>query len=179
MKIVALYGAQYSGKSTAADAVAALKGWRKMSFADPLYDMMSALLGEDARKLNKTEPRAELRGKCLRTALQLLGTEWGRGMIGEEIWLDAMNRRLVKASREGATGVVIDDLRFRNEFLMLDGWAVSTMIKVERPESGVTKDQHASEQDWLDFPPDYVVTNGGSLRSFQGEVRDIVRSLTP
>lgn len=166
MKIIAFYGPQQAGKSESAKAVASLPGWVRISFADPLYRMMSALLGTDARMLPKHEPCDGLCGKTLREGLQKLGTEYGRDMIGETIWLDAMDRELVKHAAAGAVGVVIDDLRFANEYGFL--WQRNArFVRVERAGHMGCLNTHASESDWVDFTADAVIVNDGGVEELR------------
>ena len=168
MKIVAFFGPQRAGKSEAAKAVATMPGWVRMSFADPLYEMLSALLGVEARKLDKNKTAVGLCGKTVRQALQLLGTEFGREMVGRNIWLDAMDRRLDRAAnRDGMEGAVIDDLRFANEYDFLR-LRHATIIRINR--SGLnpkTLNTHGSEVDWVDFKPDLSVENYDDLSAWQ------------
>lgn len=171
-KIIAFYGAQQSGKSSAAHAVGSWEGWLKVSFAQPLYGMITALLGADSRRLDKEEPQESLQGKSIREALQLLGTEWGRGMIGERIWLHQMGRYFGKPFN-----VVIDDLRFRNEYEFLREHG-ATIVRVDRPELEASEQSHASEQDWMSFEPDYVLINDkASVSDWHMEVRYQLRGL--
>jgi hypothetical protein len=166
MKILALFGPQQSGKSEAAKAVASLPGWQRFSFADPLYAMLTALLGTDARKLPKNEPCDALCGYRLRYALQTLGTEWGREMIGDTIWLNALDRRLDHAREvQGLEGVVIDDLRFANEYAFLRA-RNATIYRIERA-GYQSPGGHGSEIDWMSFTPDQVVENSGSVEDWQ------------
>jgi hypothetical protein len=153
-RIVAFCGAQGSGKSTAAEALKGV-GWLRMSFADPLYDMMSALLGCDARSLDKKQPLDALGGKTLRQGLQLLGTEWGRDLINRNIWTMHMHNRIL--ANPGRC-VVIDDLRFENEFVFLRSTMEAKVVLIDRP--GVRLPiSHASEADWRSFRCDHTLTN--------------------
>lgn len=172
MKILSLYGPQGAGKSEAAKAIATLPRWHRLSFAQPLYDMMSALLGEDARKLDKSASHPFLCGKTLRQALQTLGTEWGRGMIGKTIWLDVMEGALRHHHAAGSAGVVIDDLRFMNEYQFLRARG-ATIIRIEREGCLIpTLNQgHASEADWCDFTPDWNLLNNKSILSMTAAAR--------
>lgn len=47
--------------------------------------------------------------------LQLLGTEWGRKCLGENVWCDILKARIEKESSQIAVAI-IDDCRFENEF---------------------------------------------------------------
>lgn len=160
MKIIAIYGPQGAGKSPVAEAIASLPRWHRLSFAEPLYSMMSALLGTDARRLDKAKPYVKLCGKTLRHALQTLGTEWGRGMLGDTIWLHAMHTAIFRERASGAAGVVIDDLRFANEYQFLRQQG-ATIVRIEREgcTAPTLNQDHASEADWCDFRPCEVLTN--------------------
>jgi hypothetical protein len=175
MKILSFYGPQGAGKSESAKAVASLQGWHRLSFAGPLYDMMSVLLRTDARSLPKSEPLDALCGKTLREALQSLGTDWGRDKIGKTIWLDAMGRRIDEMRKNGSVGVVIDDLRFANEYRFLYGIG-ATIVRVERKDTLIPtlNGGHASEMDWMNFTADVVVRNDGSVE----ELTELVTALT-
>ena len=54
-----------------------------------------------------------------RYLLQTLGTDWARKLITEDIWMLMLRERLVKDMEEKATPMVIDDLRFPNEAMMV------------------------------------------------------------
>lgn len=171
MKIVSFFGPQGAGKSEAAKAVATMPGWHRISFADPLYAMMSALLGTDARSLPKHEPQDALCGKTLRYALQRLGTEYGRGMLGDTIWTDALARRVAELRDAGAVGVVIDDLRFANEYALLRSMG-ARIVCVSREGHRLNAD-HASEADWVDFTPDEGILNNGSIAELRAYAMSI------
>lgn len=177
MKILSLYGPQQAGKSEAAKAIATLPCWHRLSFAQPLYDMMSALLGTNARKLDKAAEYDALCGRTLREALQTLGTEWGRGMIGEMIWLNAMERALSRHREVGTAGVVIDDLRFRNEYEFIRNHG-ATIIRIEREGCMIpTLNQgHASEMDWHHFDHDWKIINDKSILSLADAACDLAEA---
>lgn len=174
MKIIGFYGAQGAGKSESAKAVASMPGWHRVSFAGPLYAMMSALLGTDARLLPKQEPQDALCGRTLRYALQHLGTEWGRGMIGDTVWLEALVRRVEELRKDGAVGVVIDDLRFANEYRLLRDMGAK-IVHIGRAGHTIPtlNGGHASEMDWTDFTPDVVVLNRRGVAELRARAMDV------
>jgi hypothetical protein len=96
-------------------------------------------------------------------------------MIGETIWLDAMSRRIDECREKGAAGVVIDDLRFANEYRLLRDIG-ATIVRVERKGMLIPtlNDGHASELDWMNFTPDAVVRNDESVE----ELTELVTALT-
>lgn len=163
MKIVALYGAIGSGKSTLARSLWHDDLWDRQTIAQPIYDMMEVLL-PGVRKVPSAEkslPRDELGGKSIRFALQTLGTEWGRNIMGVDIWI---NRTVRRARELQVERLVIDDLRFNNELRVLQNQG-AIIVKIERPghtppESALA---HASEQDSASWVPDFTVINSGSI----------------
>lgn len=163
--IIAFYGPQRCGKS---EATKALPNWKRHSFAGPIYEMMSALLGTEARDLPKERAIPQLGGRTLRYALQTLGTEWGREMIDGDLWLNTLRSRLVDGQY-----AIVDDLRFWNEFEMLRDIG-ATIIRIDRPGLAASEDTHASERDLDQFVPDLILTNAGTADEFHATVRAAV-----
>jgi hypothetical protein len=121
--IIGVLGLIGSGKGTVSDILVS-KGFVKESFAAPVKDAVSAIFGWDRAMLegDTTESR-EFREKkdefwsdslgydiTPRLALQLMGTESGREVFGEDLWVQSLLRR---ASQNENT--VIADVRFPNE----------------------------------------------------------------
>jgi len=120
MKLIALNGAKTVGKTTIAKALQfRSRDVKILSFATPLRAMLNAIGVEDRYlNLDKEEPVPGL-GKSARDMLCTLGTEWGRGMVNESIWLWAMGRQIdelvYNSKRPDDLIIVIDDCRFPNE----------------------------------------------------------------
>jgi chloramphenicol 3-O-phosphotransferase len=116
--VILLSGKQGSGKTTTADALAdqlrttSNNNLRVMRvrFASIIYEMHDAI-----QKIAKGYG-IPMESKD-RTLLQLLGTEWGRNTKGENVWVDALKQ---KVRNENADVVIIDDMRFPNEFHAFD-----------------------------------------------------------
>ena len=148
-QIVVAIGPALGGKSTFCNHIA---DYATFSFASPLYHMLAIVAGaevvHDARKANqKGDPIPELSGKSLREGLQTLGTEWGRTLIGEDVWINHLVRRAT-----GAPRIAIDDLRFPNEYEeMRRRGAVFVRLL---PFAALRKDGwqgHSSESHWRTF----------------------------
>jgi hypothetical protein len=129
-----------------------------------------------------------------RFALQQLGTEWGRHCY-DTIWVDyalRVAKQLLTAddagwmpgydSRYGLdhsetrpnAGVVIPDVRFRNEVKGIKA-AGGKVIRVVRPGSGLkgSAGQHQSETEQLEIPDelfDFVIFNVGTLEALEQAV---------
>ena len=148
-KIIATVGPPLSGKSTFCGNVF---GYARVSFASPLYAMLGALLGDDvvnaARGANvKGEPLPGLCGKSLREGLQTLGTEWGREMIGHDLWINHLFEEA-----EGRRAIAVDDLRFPDEYeaLRARGAVFVRMLPyAELRKNGW--EGHKSESHWRTF----------------------------
>ncbi len=143
-RVVGLCGPKFSGKGTAARLLIAA-GYIQVSFARPLKDMLVTMglteqdIGDPARK---ETPHPLLGGKSPRWAMQSLGTEWGRRMIYDDIWVGIARHRIQMALTM-APGVVVDDCRFNNEAVML--WQLgAALVEITRPGLGYHAG-HASE----------------------------------
>lgn len=114
--VIALAGPAGAGKSTAASHLVEQHGYTLVKFAGPLKDM--------CRAVGMTEPQIEgsakelpsrmLQGKSPRQFMQLLGTEFGRNLIGPDLWTSLWEDRALCVLDQGGR-VVVDDLRFANE----------------------------------------------------------------
>ena len=142
-KIVMISGKQGSGKFTLADGlVAAGPGLGyvpvRTRFAAILYAMHDAAVAVAQRYGIQAGPKE---GEML----QWIGTEWGRKLKGEDVWVKALvsdvkNRIDGLADptyKDGAPNLlfIIDDMRFENEFHAFDGTGLNTLkVRLECPE---------------------------------------------
>ena len=79
--------------------------------------MLSVLIGSDAKDDSIKElPHKDLCNQTIRRAMQTLGTEWGRNLIGQDIWVNALERRIKST---GASVILIPDVRFDSEAEMI------------------------------------------------------------
>lgn len=135
-------GVAGAGKSALARVLARDYGYAVVKFADPLKDMLR-VLGLGVAELEgdkKAAPSELLCGKSPRWAMQSLGTEWGRQMLGESLWVDAWRRR-VEAMPAGAK-IVVDDCRFPNE---LEAARSLGFVPVRIWREGAGAGEHLSE----------------------------------
>ena len=114
--VIALAGPAGSGKSTAARHLIERHGYTLVKFAGPLKDMCRAIgLTEAEIEGDQKEGVSRmLQGKSPRQFMQLLGTEFGRNLIGPDLWTFLWEDRALRILDQGGR-VVVDDLRFANE----------------------------------------------------------------
>lgn len=106
-------------------------------------------------------------GKSPRELMQTLGTEWGRNLVNEDLWLILARQRLLKMG----PGMVISDVRFDNEALWVRKLG-GRIIHVKRDLAERVK-QHSSEVGVTVEPGDGVIVNNGSLEDLQQSVKDL------
>lgn len=154
-KLIGFCGYAGAGKTTAARALLRnMQPARILSFAAPLKAMIRAL-GVDPND-RKEEPHPLLCGKSPRHAMQTLGTDWGRELIGDELWLRSWAHRY---ERTRGT-VIVDDVRFQNEADLIRAYG-GVLVRVDRL-GAVQVGQHPSEL--IDFEHDLRVMNPGDER---------------
>ena len=195
-KLIALVGLKGSGKDTTADYIVQnYPNWEKDSFAGVLKDVTSVLFGWDRKMLaGETVPDREKReqrdeywsekfGREItpRNMLQYLGTDVLRTYLHEDIWVNALERKVINTDNN----IIITDCRFKNELDMLRSKG-AVVIRIEREplpnwfkrveeigkhhlEGGVTdlywqvdeiQNVHRSEWDWIGYDnPDYILNS--------------------
>ena len=153
--IIGLCGLAGSGKDEVSAILSRRHGFAAISFAGPIYLAVSEITGMPPAKLKdrglKEQPIPWL-GKSPRELLQTLGTEWGRGMVREDIWV-----RIAMWRASEHEHVAITDVRFANEAalgpvqkslhrLPAANEAVLAMPVVSRGQAGASADDHAVQR---------------------------------
>lgn len=172
-ELIVLSGYAGSGKDTAADVLVEEFGFTKVAYADKLREALYVLnpMVSDQTFLadvidehgwqgyKKTEYSDEVR-----RLIQTLGTEVGRDMMGENVWVDATYDALPDDAR-----VVVTDGRFINE---LDAARAryGYVWRIERDGVGPLNN-HSSETEAVDYPFfSLYLHNNGTLEQFKALV---------
>lgn len=173
--VLGITGLKGSGKDTAAAALLETGEFVNIKFADALKDMLRSLLRmsyNDATverliegDLKETPCRA-LDMKTPRYAMQTLGTEWGRNLISDSLWVDTTLTRIRAAKKH----VVVTDMRFQNEFEALKAIGAKT-VRVER--GIVNTDLHPSETYIQEMPVKLVLHNNGTIEQLRESMLQI------
>ena len=165
--IIGLSGFARSGKDTVASF---LPNYSRRAFADKLREAiwrlnptleggmrtqeMVNLLGWDKAKTDFPE---------LRRLLQIIGTEVGRQMIDEDLWVKLATDELEPEDR-----VVFTDVRFPNEASMIKALG-GKVWRVNRP--GVEAlNSHSSEHSMTSWNFDLVIENDGTFEDLRQKV---------
>lgn len=181
-------GLMGSGKDTVAKFIAEEYDAKIIHFADPIY--------ESAKRLNPyvlydTSPirlmdlidkigwdKAKRTSFEVRRLLQIIGTECGRNIHGEDCWIelaaDKIRRLFDRNSNEFADPacVLIPDVRFHNEAAFIKSIGMEVLY-VERP--GLADDtpemQHISEQHGQELKLlCKIIKNDGTLDNLKAKV---------
>ncbi|HRF08476.1 MAG TPA: deoxynucleotide monophosphate kinase [Xanthobacteraceae bacterium] len=171
--VIGFVGAIGSGKTTAQKRLQEAFGFSRVRFAGPLKDMMRAL-GLSEAEIDgdlKEKPCALLGGKSPRYAMQTIGTEWGRGLIDSDLWINAWRRAVTAAN---AICVVADDCRFPNEAAAIRALG-GKIVRITGRAGDTSAAAHASEGQPIEA--DIEIENTGDLAAFYVSVDDLPRRL--
>lgn len=202
--IVGIAGFIGSGKDTIADYLITFKGFKRMSYAEPLKDAVSAIFGWDRELLEGTtkysrewrdtiDPwwaeRLNFPHLTPRWVLQQWGTEVGRRAFHDDIWIASIENKL----RTAKDNIVISDCRFPNELKSIKRIGGIT-IRVTRGDNPPwynaavaynfgNKDSlsvlqeynvHASEYSSVGLDYDYYVDNSGTVDELHRKIDSII-----
>ncbi|MDX3260740.1 hypothetical protein PV336_16085 [Streptomyces sp. MI02-2A] len=178
-KFVGLHGYAGVGKDTIATILTEEYGYERVAFADKLREALYVLnpvilhdeYGYELRVQDLVDnlgwDDAKRQYEEIRRMLQVLGTEVGREMISQNVWVDATFKGLDKDKR-----YVFTDVRFENEHQAIDQ-NLGLLIRVERPGVGPVND-HKSEKAlpyrWFDAE----IINDGTLEDLNTKVRAVL-----
>lgn len=167
--IIGLSGPAGCGKSTGALYLVNEYRFVRRRFAGPLKTMVAAL-GLDHDHIEgdlKEKPIDLLCGKTPRHAMQTLGTEWGRKLIGQDLWVNAWKASLPNSRSH----VVAEDVRFANEAAAIE--AVGGFVVHINGRGGIAG-QHESEG--YVHPTALHIDNSGDPTSFFRALDSVVGS---
>lgn len=202
MTIIGLIGFIGSGKGTVGEILHE-EGYVRDSFAKPVKDAVAVMFGWPRELLEgdtelsrrwREEPDVFWSEKfgynfSPRLALQLMGTEAGRGVFHPDLWVISL------FNRSKGKNVVVTDVRFQNEikYIQENGGLIFRVKRGEDPEwfeelSKQTdsisrqkymrgKNVHLSEWDWVGSDYDYLIENNGTIQDLRQKVKNILTSI--
>ncbi len=144
--------------------------WLTVRFADRVKDLVGILTNCTRYQLESEEFKNTpiLYGYTPRQLLQIVGTDFGRNMINENIWVDLTLSNYTEDAKW-----IIPDVRFKNEVTAIQNLG-GLVIRVIREYD--KKDKHESEQDLSNFDEyNYVVVNDGTLDDLLNRVQSLYK----
>lgn len=169
--IVGLSGKAGAGKDTIADYLVKLHGFEKLSFAQPLKDMLAVLGVDVTNREHKEDPDFGLCGRSPRFLMQTLGTEWGRDIVHKNLWIHLLENNIRPGRR-----YVVSDVRFEDEAAWLR--RVGRLWHVRRelisPPLGASA-QHVSENGIIPITGEPIINNNASFDALFEVVRHYVQ----
>jgi len=174
--VIGIAGRRGHGKDTAAKA---LEGFENVKFAGPIKAMARAFfayIGMNPATINrvvdgdmKETPLDCLGGKTGRYLQQVIGTEMGRDLIWDRIWINAAKMRAAQFPK-----VAITDLRFPNEREAIADEMGGVTMRVRNPRIEVKPGEHPSEDLVDTLQVQFEIANDGTIEDLHEKVRAVL-----
>lgn len=159
MQLIGIAGAAGSGKDEVARYLEQQHGFEVLSFAAPLKRGLCAMLhelglsAEHFTERDLREAPLPALGKSPRELIQTLGTEWGRHMVGADVWVRVAAAHVARL-RELAPvlAIVFSDVRFPNEqrWIRDCGGQIWCVQRAVRAKSRPHVSEHALDLELVD-----------------------------
>lgn len=174
--LLGITGKAGSGKDTVADYLKANYNFRSVAFAGPLKNGVKAMFNLTDKDLDHPlkEQVIPYIGKSPRQLMQLLGTEYGRNLVHEDLWL-LLAANQIKKHRDDGYNVVLTDCRFDNEADFVR-YSEGKVIHVHRPSAG-TSFAHSSEVGVKPCLEDYSLINDSTFGELYRQVDSLMEVL--
>lgn len=155
-------------------------------------------------RLPEEEYRLEKESMTIRDFLQIMGTDAMRDCVHPNIWINTLYQdyqpvsmtNIAKKSTKGNTtkiikeptwpSWVVSDVRFLNEVMSIKNGVLGSppadndfrfLVRVNRPERDLEKDEHQSETELDDYQNwDYVIENDKNLDHLAFEIHCMLKS---
>lgn len=174
LSVIGLAGPARSGKDTVAGLLKYYVKGYQYAFADPIRQAMKAAFGLENIHMDgtlKEVPLKWMNGRSPRYLMQTFGTEYGRELVDENVWIKVAER-----NRIGKRGImIVSDVRFENEAEWVREHGI--LIHIERPNVQEVR-AHVSESGILRNPGERTIENDGDLDQLRLVVRKLAEELT-
>jgi hypothetical protein len=190
--LIGIAGKAGAGKDTVGEMISKLVPWSQIyHFADPVKAFAAAIdpiieVGKNPDgsvhlcRYNDIvakygEPAAKLMPE-VRRLYQRIGTEAGRKIIGEQVWIDLM-RDWYYSLEPFAVGIV-PDVRFLNEAdaIHLEDGVLITVTRPDPYDLGENL-RHASETEALRLDSDYTICNHSDMEALAKKVQGVLMEI--
>lgn len=178
--LIGLTGYARTGKDTVAEMLVSNYDFVEVSFADPMRTALIHLnplihVGGHVTHLRSAVEKMgweQLKSLSpdVRPLLQRMGTEVGRHMFGENVWVD-----MALSNSSTYEDVVFSDVRFTNEADAIRAKG-GIIVRVTRPNVGPTNG-HISESNMDNYKVDWEIANNSSLDALEGKVAVFIAAM--
>lgn len=199
--IIGIAGFKSSGKDTIAEYLINEYGFKRLSFASAVKDILSIMFSwprdklegltkEDREWREMVDPwwskKLQMPELTPRFVMQYIATDLFRNHFNQDIWINIVEKQL---EENKYTNIVITDCRFQNEINMIKNIG-GKIIQVHRnvPEwfykyrSGEDRHEiyliHRSETEWIRCHRDYDIDNDNTMEELHKKIKDIVEKTT-
>lgn len=171
-KLIGLVGYAQTGKDEAAKVLVEEHDFTRVAFADGVREALYALnpLIADEYECWRLSEEVDNRGwdeakkhPEVRQLLQRMGTEAGRMIHGQDLWVNLAKKKARCLSR-----VVVTDVRFPNEAKAIQEGG-GTLLRIERPGVGPVNN-HISDRGVEKIFCDETLVNDGDLLSWRKKI---------
>ena len=147
--IIGIHGPLDGGKDTIARYIMKkYPNFTNYAMAKPLKEAAQVMFGFSSLQLEDRKLKEEIDpfwGVSPRKVCQLLGTEFGRQMIRDDVWIKRAELQIIK-NKELGYKTIITDVRFDNEAEWIRKYPNSLLLYIEAPNlNRDEKYNHASE----------------------------------
>lgn len=167
--LIGIIGKKGAGKTTAANFLCKHhSGFNRRSLAEVMKEM-ALVMGFTREQVygDQKESVHPILGFSSRVFQQKVGTDFGRNMLGKDVWIKSFFARHGEEAR-----VVCDDVRFPNEVTAFTDRG-GIILKIDRPSIRGITDEHESELYYDRLPFRHLIVNDGTLEELERKVTAI------
>ena len=174
-RLIGVTGKARAGKDTIGLYLSVEHRFRRESFAAPLKHGIQIMFGLGDEHVNGEfkEDVIPWLGRSPRYLMQTLGTEWGREIVDQDVWLKIAQQKWI-ACQEADVDMVVTDVRFENEaaWIREEGDLIHVMRrKTQQVEA------HSSEAGCVKVPGDFVILNDRSIEDLEARVWRVLEAI--
>lgn len=200
--IIGICGFQSAGKDTIAHLLINKYGFKKLSFAGALKDIVSIMFGwprdklegltKEDREWRETidtwwAQKLQMPQLTPRYVLQYIATDLFRNHFHHEIWITIVEKQLNQFNQ--FDNIVITDCRFENEINLLINYGAKIIHVYKEIPGWVDKykmgeevkeieKMHRSEYEWIRCHNDYYISNNGTIDELYEKIIYIIEKRT-
>jgi hypothetical protein len=174
--IIGLSGYAQSGKDSTAELLCLNYGYTRLAFADPMRQALMVInprLDSITRVSDMVEDYGwdtAKRNPEVRRLLQVLGTDFGRKMLGDDVWIN-----IALSGIKSEDKIVISDVRYPNEAEAIKKLSGS-LWRINRHNHSAVNG-HTSEHAMDNYMFNHVIYNDGTLDDLSDEVFMLAKEL--